>query len=66
MASSAYSTIRDDLVATLEDLLRRRDNDRIAPFNRIIIETTSLADPAPILHTIMFIPTSCCGYGSMA
>jgi G3E family GTPase len=49
-------TIRGDLVATLEDLLRRRDNDRIAPFNRVIIETTGLADPAPILHTIMYHP----------
>ncbi len=49
-------TIRGDLVATLEDLLRRRDNNRIAPFNRIIIETTGLADPAPILHTIMYHP----------
>ena len=49
-------TIRGDLVATLEDLLRRRDNDRIAPFNRIIIETTGLADPAPILHTMMYHP----------
>jgi G3E family GTPase len=49
-------TIRGDLVATLEDLLRRRDNGRIAPFNRVIIETTGLADPAPILHTIMYHP----------
>lgn len=49
-------TIRGDLVATLEDLLRRRDNNRIAPFNRVIIETTGLADPAPILHTIMYHP----------
>jgi G3E family GTPase len=49
-------TIRGDLVATLEDLLRRRDNDRINPFNRIMIETTGLADPAPILHTIMYHP----------
>ncbi len=49
-------TIRGDLVATLEDLLRRRDNGRIAPFNRVIIETTGLADPAPVLHTIMYHP----------
>jgi G3E family GTPase len=49
-------TIRGDLAATLEDLLRRRDNNRIAPFNRVIIETTGLADPAPILHTIMYHP----------
>ncbi len=50
-------TIRGDLVATLEDMLRRRDNGRIAPFARVIIETTGLADPAPVLHTIMFHPS---------
>jgi G3E family GTPase len=49
-------TIRGDLISTLEDLLRRFDNGRIKPFRRIIIETTGLADPAPILHTIMFHP----------
>ena len=49
-------TVRGDLVATLEDLLRRRDNDRIAPFRRIMIETTGLADPAPILHAILYHP----------
>ena len=46
-------TIRGELVSTLEDLLKRRDNGRIAPFRRIVIETTGLADPAPVLHTIM-------------
>jgi G3E family GTPase len=49
-------TIRGDLISTLEDLLRRRDNDRIAPFKRVVIETTGLADPAPILQTIMYHP----------
>jgi G3E family GTPase len=49
-------TIRGDLVSTLEDLLRRRDNGRITPFARVLIETTGLADPAPVLHTIMFHP----------
>jgi G3E family GTPase len=49
-------TIRGDLISTLEDLLRRYDNDRIAPFKRVVIETTGLADPAPILQTIMFHP----------
>jgi G3E family GTPase len=49
-------TIRGDLIATLEDLLRRRDNNRIAPFSRLIIETTGLADPAPVLHTVMYHP----------
>ncbi|MEK4033497.1 GTP-binding protein [Methylocystis sp. IM3] len=49
-------TIRGDLVHTLEDLLRRLDNGRIAPFRRVVLETTGLADPAPILHTIMSHP----------
>ena len=49
-------TIRGDLVSTLEDLLKRRDNDRMTPFKRVVIETTGLADPAPVLHTIMFHP----------
>ncbi|MGV6874512.1 CobW family GTP-binding protein [Pseudochelatococcus sp. B33] len=49
-------SIRGDLVATLEDLLRRRDNGRIAPFKRVVIETTGLADPAPILHTLIYHP----------
>jgi G3E family GTPase len=49
-------TIKGDLIVTLEDLLRRRDNGRITPFQRLVIETTGLADPAPILHTIMYHP----------
>ncbi|NRG16848.1 GTP-binding protein [Rhizobiales bacterium] len=49
-------TIRGDLVTTLEDLLRGLDNGRIARLKRVVIETTGLADPAPILHTIMLHP----------
>ena len=49
-------TIRGDLVNTLEGLLRRRDNGRIAPFRRCLIETTGLADPAPVLQTLMGHP----------
>jgi G3E family GTPase len=49
-------TIRGDLVTTLEGLLRQRDNGRITPFQRVVIETTGLADPAPILQTIMAHP----------
>ena len=44
------------LIATLEDALRNRDNGRIKPFSRVIVETTGLADPAPVLHTIMHHP----------
>ena len=49
-------SIRGDLVTALEDLLKRRDNGRIAPFRRVIVETTGLADPAPVLHTILYHP----------
>jgi G3E family GTPase len=49
-------TVRGDLVQTLEDLLRKRDNDRIAPFRRVIIETTGLADPAPVLGAVLYHP----------
>ncbi|GGK39991.1 CobW family GTP-binding protein [Salinarimonas ramus] len=49
-------TVRGDLVATLEDLLRKRDNNRVQPFRRVIIETTGLADPSPILHAVLYHP----------
>jgi len=49
-------SIRGDLVAALEDALRKLDNGRIRPFRRVVLETTGLADPAPILHTIMSHP----------
>lgn len=49
-------TIRGDLVVTLEDVLRRRDNGRMAHFSRLVIETTGLADPAPILNVLIQHP----------
>ncbi|WP_232630573.1 CobW family GTP-binding protein [Methylobacterium sp. Leaf118] len=49
-------TVRGDLINTLEDLLRRRDNGRIGAFRRVVIETTGLADPAPILHALLTHP----------
>lgn len=49
-------TIRDDLIVTLENLLRRRDNGRLKAFSRLVIETTGLADPAPILNVLINHP----------
>jgi G3E family GTPase len=43
--------VRGDLIEALEKLLGDLDQARIA-FRRVIIETTGLADPAPVLHTI--------------
>ncbi|MEW6436363.1 MAG: GTP-binding protein [Pseudomonadota bacterium] len=46
-------TVRDDLVETLENLRTNRAEGIIPVFKRVVIETTGLADPAPILHTLM-------------
>jgi G3E family GTPase len=46
-------TIRGDLIDTLHDLLARRTAGIIKTFDRIVIETTGLADPAPILQALM-------------
>ncbi len=46
-------TIRGDLIDTLHDLLQRRSAGTIKAFDRIVIETTGLADPAPVLHALM-------------
>ena len=49
-------TVRGDLVDTLINLIERRDKGDIKTFDRVVIETTGLADPAPVLHTIMNHP----------
>jgi G3E family GTPase len=48
--------VRGDLVNSLENLLRARDNNRCKPFNRVVIETTGIADPASVIHIIMTQP----------
>jgi G3E family GTPase len=48
-------TLRGDLVDALEELLRDLDNGR-AVFRRVVLETTGLADPAPVLQTAMAHP----------
>jgi G3E family GTPase len=46
-------TIRGDMVATLQELLDKRERGEIPQFDRIVMETTGLADPAPIIHTLL-------------
>ena len=46
-------TVRGDLVNTLRDLIVIRTRGETPPFEKVLIETTGLADPAPILHTLM-------------
>jgi G3E family GTPase len=49
-------TIRGDLIDTIDTLLARRAAGEIKAFDRIVIETTGLADPAPIIHAFMQAP----------
>ncbi|AUG52646.1 CobW family GTP-binding protein [Thalassospira marina] len=49
-------SVRGDLISGLRDLFIRRTRGEVAPFDRVVIETTGLADPAPILHTLMTDP----------
>jgi G3E family GTPase len=49
--------VREDLARTLRGLLDRRDAGEIRQFRRVVIETTGLADPAPILFTLGADPT---------
>jgi G3E family GTPase len=46
-------TVRGDLVKTLQSLSIRRIRGEVREFERLVVETTGLADPAPILHTLM-------------
>ena len=45
-------SMRGDLADTIADLLKRRDAGEIT-FERVVIETTGLADPAPIQQTLL-------------
>lgn len=56
MGGCLCCTIRGDLRATLRDAPWRFARDGRCWFDRVVIETTGLADPAPILHTLMTDP----------
>jgi G3E family GTPase len=49
-------TVRHDLVQALTTLLDRDQRGIIAPLRRIVIETTGLADPAPLVFTVVTDP----------
>jgi G3E family GTPase len=49
-------SMRDDLSEALRNMLSQRERGTIPRFDRVVIETTGLADPAPILHTIVAEP----------
>ncbi|MEM7408377.1 MAG: GTP-binding protein [Pseudomonadota bacterium] len=43
-------TVRGDLATTLLQLIHQRDTGAVTPFERIVIETSGLADPTPIVN----------------
>jgi G3E family GTPase len=45
--------VRGDLQKALRDLLSRRARGDVAHFRRVVIETSGLADPAPIAYTLL-------------
>ncbi len=49
-------TIRGDLALTLADLYRQRQLGDIPAFTRVLVETSGLADPIPLVHTLMANP----------
>lgn len=49
-------SVQGDLVRALKGLFMRALRREIGPLQRILIETTGLADPAPVIHTLMAEP----------
>ena len=49
-------TVLGDLVTSMRDLFRKRVTGQVPEFQRVLIETSGLADPAPIIHTLMSDP----------
>ncbi len=49
-------TLRGDLADELRDLDSRRARGEIPAFRRVVVETTGLADPAPIVYTLAAEP----------
>ena len=46
-------TVRGDLTRSLTELFMRCMRRELKPISRVIIETTGLADPAPVIYTLM-------------
>ena len=55
-------TVRGDLSRAIRDLDIKRRRAKVMDYERVILETTGLADPAPILQTLMTDPMIAHGY----
>jgi G3E family GTPase len=52
-------TVRGDILDTINELFRKRQTGELPWFRRIAIETTGLADPAPVVHTLLDTDRPC-------
>jgi G3E family GTPase len=52
-------TIRSDLSTAMRGLYDKRERGVVKAFDRLVIETTGLADPAPIVYTLVAEPVLC-------
>jgi G3E family GTPase len=50
-------TVRSDLIGTLNDLYHSRRAGRIPDFDNVVIETSGLAEPGPVLQAFLSEPT---------
>jgi len=48
--------VRSDLASALLQLNERRDRGDVPPFDRVVVETTGLADPVPVINTVIADP----------
>ena len=55
-------SVAGDMVSALRELYFKRSKGEIPNFTRVIIETTGLADPAPIMHTLLEMPVVAARY----
>jgi G3E family GTPase len=52
-------SVRGDILDTIDELFRKRKSGELPWFGRIAIETTGLADPAPVVHTLIDTAQPC-------
>ena len=52
-------TVRGDLEKALRDAAAKRQKGLVPPFRRVLIETTGLADPAPVVQLLLANPMIC-------
>ncbi len=55
-------SVAGDMVNALRELYFKRSKGEVPNFTRVIIETTGLADPAPIMHTLIEMPVVAARY----